>query len=187
MSSRQHPPEAWNSLLGSLLVISAVPSGSAILIRSPTFNSFTSLVAMWPSFLLPLCAVVALLSSSVSAAEYRWRVLSVLDGDSLKVDLPGLPPELSPITVRIRGIDAPEAGSKARCDAERERADRATAMLAALLRGGTPVFSSPEWDKYGGRILATVTVNGENVADRLIAAHLARAYDGQGARQGWCP
>src|SRR5690606_14880276 len=74
-----------------------------------------------------------LLPLSAQAADYQWPVLSVLDGDSLKVELPGLPAELNPVTVRIRGIDAPEAGSKAKCDAERERADRATAMLEALL------------------------------------------------------
>lgn len=137
-----------------------------------------------------LAALIAAATIGLSvvgwAGEYRWRVVGIIDGDSLRVEIPGIPEELSPMIVRIRGIDAPEAGSKAKCEYEADLAIRATEMLEALLRGGTPVFSSPGWDKYGGRILATVTVNGQNVGDRLIAAHLARAYDGQGARLGWC-
>jgi len=133
-----------------------------------------------------LFALILLTPLSAQAGEYSWPVLSVLDGDSLKVNLPGLPDELNPITVRIRGIDAPEAGSKANCSFEADLAIRATELLEALLRGGTAVFSGVSHDKYGGRILATVTVNGENVGDRLISAHLARAYEGRGARQSWC-
>lgn len=137
------------------------------------------------ALLLSLSAFASLWPSALIAGDYSWPVLSVLDGDSLKVNLPGLPDELNPITVRIRGIDAPEAGSKANCSFEADLAIRATELLEALLRGGTPVFSAVEPDKYF-RIVATVTVNGENVGDRLIAAHLARAYDGQGARASWC-
>jgi len=133
-----------------------------------------------------LFALILLTPLSARAAEYSWPVVAVRDGDTIAVNILGLPSELNPIGVRIRGIDAPEAGSKARCDAERDRADRATAMLEALLRGGTPVFSSPEWDKFGGRIDATVTVNGANVGQALIEAHLARPYSGQGQRGGWC-
>lgn len=120
------------------------------------------------------------------AQDYAWPVVGVYDGDTLKVRLPGLPDELQPVSVRVRGIDAPEAGSRARCDRERGLADRATAELEALaLRSGAVTFRNLAWDKYGGRIDATVLVNGQDVGPVMIEAGLARAYEG-GARQGWC-
>lgn len=83
----------------------------------------------------------------------------------------------------MRGIDAPEI--RAKCDAERYAAVAARDYLEALLRGSAVRICDPTWDKYGGRVLATVTVDGALVAETMIAAGHARPYDG-GRRQGWC-
>ena len=40
--------------------------------------------------------------------------------------------------------------------------------------------------KYAGRIIADVWVDGQNLADLLIAENLSRPYHG-GHREGWCP
>ena len=39
-------------------------------------------------------------------------------------------------------------------------------------------FEQPSWDKYGGRIDADVWIDGDLLSDQLIAAGLARRYDG---------
>jgi endonuclease YncB( thermonuclease family) len=121
-----------------------------------------------------------------AAGDYRWPVLAVIDGDSIKVDMAGLPAELAPIEVRVRGVDTPETGSRAKCDSERQWGDDATAYTEALvLRSGTVIFRDPEWDKFGGRVLATVLINGQDLAKLLIGAGKGKSYDG-GERAGWC-
>ena len=42
-------------------------------------------------------------------------------------------------------------------------------------------------DKYGGRIDATVKVDGRDLAPALIAAGLGHPFNGEGKRAGWCP
>lgn len=135
---------------------------------------------------LLVLALFLLWGHEAPAAEYQWPVIGIVDGDTIRVDLPGLPPELAPVEVRVRGVDTPEAGSRAKCDDEASRAAEATAYTEALvMRGGKVTFRDPAWDKYGGRVLATVLINGQDLAALLIGAGKGRAYDG-GKRAGWC-
>jgi endonuclease YncB( thermonuclease family) len=113
-----------------------------------------------------------------------WPVLRVYDGDTFYVQIPGLPPELREVGIRIRGIDTPEIGGKAKCSWERRRGAAARARLTELLRGSIE-YGDLAWDKYGGRIDATVTVSGMDVAAILIREGFARPYTG-GKRRGWC-
>ena len=135
-------------------------------------------------------AVAALISTAApaSAACYEWPLRQVdghpvYDGDTIYVSLPGLPHELSAAPTRLRGIDTPER--RAKCDAERYAATAARDFLEALVSTGRVLYCEPEWDKYGGRILARVEVDGAPVDATMIAAGHARAYGG-GKRQGWC-
>jgi endonuclease YncB( thermonuclease family) len=41
------------------------------------------------------------------------------------------------------------------------------------------------WDKFGGRVLGDIIVNGQSVRAGLIANGLAREYYGE-AKQSWC-
>ncbi len=120
------------------------------------------------------------------AERYSWPVVGVKDGDTIAVEIPGLPPMLNPVAIRLRGIDTPESGGRAKCAAERDLAQRATRFTRlAVARGRRIEFATPDWDKYGGRIDAEIWIDGVSLADQLIAAGLARAYDG-GKRDGWC-
>jgi endonuclease YncB( thermonuclease family) len=144
-------------------------------------------------FLLIITATLSLASMNafadrVSDGRYDWPVLGAIDGDTLKVHLPGLPMELQPMKVRVRGIDTPEIRGK--CDREKQAAHKATALTRFLIsdaksRKKPIVFSEIGWDKYGGRLDALVTIDGQSLGATLISAGLARAYDG-GKRAGWC-
>jgi endonuclease YncB( thermonuclease family) len=129
--------------------------------------------------------------SSASAAtpdpsRFRWQVIGIKDGDTLSVNLPGLPPSLNPIAVRLRNVDAPESGGRAKCASERQLAERATRFTReAIAAAKTIEFEQPRWDKYGGRVDANVWVDDQLLSEQLIAAGLARPYDG-GKRAGWC-
>lgn len=133
-------------------------------------------------------AAAPLAANVISDGRYDWPVLGAVDGDTLKVHLPGLPMELQPVKVRVRGIDTPETRGK--CDRERQAANKATALTRFLITQAKAkqkpiVFSDIGWDKYGGRIDALVMIDGQSLGAILISAGLARAYDG-GKRAGWC-
>jgi endonuclease YncB( thermonuclease family) len=131
-------------------------------------------------------ASVAPAGAASDHAFFRWQVVAIKDGDTLAVELPGLPTQLNPIAVRVRSVDAPESGGRAKCPAERALARRATEFTRRAIAAAAAVeFEGPTWDKYGGRIDADVWVDGALLSGQLIAAGLARRYDG-GKRPGWC-
>lgn len=108
------------------------------------------------------------------------RVVSVIDGDTIRADLGGWVER-----VRVLGIDAPEIGDHAHCPAEAALAERARLYLAELLRLGPVTVETGRRDRYE-RVLGVVRVAGRDVAPLMIEAHLARPYAG-GRRLSWCP
>lgn len=116
----------------------------------------------------------------VASAEGWCRVLVAIDGDTVKLFCPGRGVQ----TARLLGFDAPERFSP-RCAAELFAAERATwglrgmifaAKALSMQQGGT--------DRYG-RALVRLTLDGQDVARRMIRAGHGRAYSG-GLRAGWC-
>ncbi len=90
-------------------------------------------------------------------------------------------------TIRISNIDTPELGSHARCAGEADLAARAKAFTAARLTTGRVELhrdARRPRDRYG-RTLATVRIDGADLGEALVAAGLARVWDGR--RRPWCP
>ena len=98
----------------------------------------------------------------------------VIDGDTF---------DLNGTRIRVAGIDAPETHPP-RCVEEAQLGLAATQKLAELLRGRPLWISGLRTDRYG-RSVGTVRVAGQDVADAMISAGLARNYDGK-TRQSWC-
>ncbi len=132
-------------------------------------------------------------------------VVSVIDGDTLEVRVHiWLGQDLN-IRVRLAGIDAPEL--KGKCDREKALARRARAYLLARLdpadsgvaaKAGAEAGAGAKagageirlrevrYGKFAGRVLARVeTLDGTDLGQGLIAAGLARPYDGR-RRASWC-
>lgn len=139
-----------------------------------------------------LATVAAILLAAVTAgAAERIEgplsadVVRVIDGDTLLVRAKvWLGTEVT-VSVRIRGIDAPEKRSA--CTEERRAADRAAIGLAATIGDAPVTLTAVAGDKYAGRVLADVaTASGTSVAGALLGAGLARTYAG-GSRAPWCP
>ena len=116
-------------------------------------------------------------------------VTGAYDGDTLNVSAniwPGLVWEGS---VRVRSVDSPEINGQ--CEQEKQWAVLARDYVRDLLIDETVYLTGVEHDKYGGRVLARVSVPNEemnqldNLADLLIQKSYARAYDG-GTRESWC-
>ena len=85
--------------------------------------------------------------------------------------------------MRIEGIDAPEF--HARCEREREQAEAARDFLARRIEGAAVRLSFVRYDKYGGRVDATVADTKGDIGRSMIQAGLARPYHGE-RRMPWC-
>jgi micrococcal nuclease len=114
-------------------------------------------------------------------------IISGVDGDTIRTRIDALPCPLCNVSIRIRGIDTPEKGARAKCQQEADLAVQASKMTKSLI-GDTKAMTVHQfaWDKYGGRIDGIVVINGHNVGDELIAAGLARPYTGKGPKPNWC-
>lgn len=122
-----------------------------------------------------------------NSATYDAQVVRVVDGDSVVIAAPFLPAPLKPeLSVRIYGVDTPEKGRRAQCPAEHERALLASKYTTDLVaQGGHIQVTLYAWDKFGGRVLGDIIVNGQSVRFGLIQNGLAREYYGD-AKQSWC-
>jgi endonuclease YncB( thermonuclease family) len=134
-----------------------------------------------------LCAV----APGPADAAMRSRVEIIVDGDTFRLARRVAPWGLR-IDVRIRGIDTPEAGARARCAKEAHRAAAAFWHLRALIAaaGDRVTLHRVRHDKYGGRInadvVARIGIHDVNLAAAMIEAGHAIRYEGVGARKAWC-
>jgi endonuclease YncB( thermonuclease family) len=108
----------------------------------------------------------------------------VHDGDTLTVTVPGWPAIVSPILVRLHGIDAAELSDPR--PVEGSFADLARDWLTDLLPPGTAVtLRAVRRDKYSrllGKITASVDGEQRDVASELLRRGLARPYSGRGPK-----
>jgi endonuclease YncB( thermonuclease family) len=114
------------------------------------------------------------------------KVVDVYDGDTLFIDIPGIPPVFGKrIGVRILGIDTAEMRSKDPC--EKERALQAKGVVKALIKKAQRVdIVQVQRDKYF-RILGQVTADGRSIGEELIAKKLAFPYFGDAKpKRDWC-
>jgi endonuclease YncB( thermonuclease family) len=121
------------------------------------------------------------------ANPYDFRVIRVLDGDTVEFDAPFLPKELKQVLkLRIEGVDTPEKGRLAKCDRERVLADRATQFTQRMVAQATKhQIVITGWDKYGGRVIGDLLLNGISLRQLLLESKNAMPYDG-GRKASWC-
>lgn len=132
-----------------------------------------------------LIAALLLVTTSSFATTMVLPIKGSVDGDTIKTELM-LPCPLCKASIRIRGIDTPEKGSRAKCRQEADRAALASQMTKQLIGNATEMtVTDVKWDKYGGRIDGFVFINGYSVGDELIKAGLAAKYDGK-KKRNWC-
>ena len=118
---------------------------------------------------------------------YDTQIIRVSDGDTVVISARFLRAPLKPeVAVRIYGVDTPEKGHRAQCPAEAQRGEQASQWTKQLVASGTKFqVTLYGWDKFGGRVLGDILVDGRSVRQGLIAAGLAREYYGE-AKQSWC-
>ena len=118
---------------------------------------------------------------------YDAQIVRVNDGDTVVIAAPFLPQPLKPeLAVRIFGVDTPEKGFRAQCPSEDQRGQAATEFtkkaVNAAQKRQVVLYG---WDKFGGRVLGDIILNGQSLRSMLIANGFAREYFGE-AKQSWC-
>lgn len=144
-------------------------------------------------FLLLLLAVPALAfaQKTPQGVTYDAQILRVSDGDTVVISAPFLPKPLKPeLAIRVFGVDTPEKGFRAQCESEKQRGEAASAftknaITQAAAQGGRFQVTMYGWDKFGGRVLGDILINGQSLRSGLIANGFAREYYGD-AKQSWC-
>lgn len=121
------------------------------------------------------------LSIAARSASAEWRVVRVVDGDTL-VAARGARVE----TVRIDRIDTPEHGPRALCDLERRRAELAAAALARLAPPGGVVDLPGERRDRHRRLLSDVIAGGVSVGPELVRQGHAQWWNGKWPKPDWC-
>ncbi len=118
---------------------------------------------------------------------YDAVITRVIDGDTVAFQAPFLPAPLKPeLSIRVFGVDTPEKGHRAQCESENARGQAATAFTKqAIAQSTTRQIVLMDWDKYGGRVLGDVILNGQSLRQMLIANGFAREYYGE-AKTSWC-
>lgn len=118
------------------------------------------------------------------AGPVEAQVIRVIDGDTFLADAHVWPGHTIRVSVRIRGIDAPEM--RTRCEEERAAAIEARDMLERLIGEKPVTIFNIGGGKYYGRVLADVTVaDGTRTDEALLGLGLVRAYEG-GRRVSMC-
>ena len=118
---------------------------------------------------------------------YDAQIVRVSDGDTIVIAAPFLPQPLKPeLAVRIYGVDTPEKGFRAKCPQEDERGKAAskftTNAVSKSLKRQVVLY---DWDKFGGRVLGDILLDGVSLRSMLIQNGFAREYFGE-AKQSWC-
>jgi endonuclease YncB( thermonuclease family) len=143
--------------------------------------------------LLLLLVVPTLAFAQVKAPKepkgvtYEAQIIRVSDGDTIVIAAPFLPQPLKPeLAVRIYGVDTPEKGFRGQCDSEKQRGEAASLFTKNLVQASQQrQVILYGWDKFGGRVLGDIILNGHSLRAELIRNGHAREYYGD-AKQSWC-
>ncbi len=144
-----------------------------------------------------LCETSSIASDATFDCMPRWRFSdsmiqvvsyqSTIDGDTFKINIPGMPAVFGKgISVRIKGIDAPEMRSKVEC--EKMMAMAVAIRLEKLLSTASRVdLLNVERDKYF-RLLADVQINGSiDIGKFFLENGWAVSYAGKTKpKVNWC-
>ena len=131
--------------------------------------------------------LIAFAQKEKAGVTYDVLLTRVIDGDTVAFQANWLPDPLKKeLSVRVFGVDTPEKGHRAKCPAEDARGQAATAFTKdAINKAQKRQIILMDWDKYGGRVLGDVLLDGKSLRAMLITNGFAREYYGE-AKTSWC-
>lgn len=137
--------------------------------------------------MISMCAFSAHAQKQKAGVTYEAVLTRVVDGDTVAFQANWLPDPLKKeLSIRVFGVDTPEKGHRAQCPSEDQRGQAATAFTKQLINSSQKrQVVLMAWDKYGGRVLGDVILDGKSLRGELIANGFAREYYGE-AKTSWC-
>jgi endonuclease YncB( thermonuclease family) len=137
--------------------------------------------------ILALTSVASFAQKEKQMVIYDFPITRVIDGDTVAFQATFLPPPLKQeLSIRVFGVDTPEKGHRAMCPSEAQRGEAASAFTKAQINAAQKrQVALMDWDKYGGRVLGDVLLDGKSLRAMLIQNGFAREYYGE-AKQSWC-
>ncbi len=136
-------------------------------------------------FFVPL--VIFAQSKEQKGVTYDVVLTRIIDGDTVAFQATWLPDPLKKeLSIRVYGVDTPEKSFRAKCPSEAQRGEAATEFTKKLINSSQKrQIILMDWDKYGGRVLGDVILDGKSLRQQLIANGYAREYFGE-AKTSWC-
>ena len=132
--------------------------------------------------------LLTLFLSSVLYAQgpYEWKVVRAVDGDTVEIQVDFLPSELGDkLYVRIWGIDTPEKGFRAQSQHEKQLGLKASEFTKNAIANAKEIkINLIMWDKFGGRVLGDLIVDGKSLRQLLLDNSYAREYYGD-KKKSW--
>jgi len=129
----------------------------------------------------------ALAQKTPVGVTYDAQIVRATDGDTVVIAAPFLPSPLKPeLAVRVFGVDTPEKGFRGQCDSEKQRGEQASEFTKLVVKSTKKhQVLLYGWDKFGGRVLGDIILDGMSLRTLLIKNGFAREYYGD-AKQSWC-
>jgi endonuclease YncB( thermonuclease family) len=133
-------------------------------------------------FLLTLFLCTTLLAENL----YTWKIVRTIDGDTVEMQVDFLPEELgNKLRIRVWGVDTPEKGFRAQSVHEAEMGERASAFTKQLIGNAKDIkVTIVMWDKFGGRVLGDLIIDGKSLRQQLLDNGFAREYYGT-KKESW--
>ena len=126
-------------------------------------------------------------AKEVTMKVYNYEITRVIDGDTVAFAAPFLPEPLKKeLSIRVYGVDTPEKGWRAECEAEAKWGEKASQFTRDQLNNAKKLqVAIAKWDKFGGRVLGDIIIDGKSLRYMLIEKGFAREYYGD-KKESWC-
>ena len=137
--------------------------------------------------LIAMLAVMPAQAKEVKMEVYDFEITRVIDGDTVAFRADFLPAPLKQeLSIRVFGVDTPEKSWRAECETEAAWGEEASQFTKDKLNNATRLqVAIYKWDKYGGRVLGDIIIDGRSLRYMLIDNGFAREYYGD-KKESWC-
>ena len=134
-----------------------------------------------------LLTVPAFAAKEVKMVEYDFPITRIIDGDTVAFEANFLPDPLKQeLSIRVYGVDTPEKSWRGKCDSEKALGEKASKFTKKMIANGKVIkVAIYKWDKFGGRVLGDVIIDGKSLRHALIEKGYAREYYGK-KKESWC-
>ena len=130
---------------------------------------------------------VSATAKDIDMKEYDWKITRIIDGDTVAFEAKFLPEPLKQeLSIRVYGVDTPEKSWRGQCDKEKAAGEAASEFTKKLIKEAKTIkIAIAKWDKFGGRVLGDIIIDGKSLRHQLIDNGYAREYYGD-KKVSWC-